>query len=144
MGKFRDDYCKWSVEQEATLREMWGRGLPASAIAAALGLSRGAITAKARRLALRERESPIKKALRLSRIRRRPHHQPPLSPPPSASLPPTLPIAPSKTCCWVLEHTLHHVRYCNAPAVPGKSWCAAHAARVFDPSAPVQAEICDV
>ncbi len=51
----------WTEEREETLRKLWASGVTASQIAEELGdISRNAVIAKAHRLGLQSRPSPVK------------------------------------------------------------------------------------
>jgi GcrA cell cycle regulator len=135
----------WTAEACERLEVLWTEGLTASEIARRLHTTRNSVIAKARRLGLPGRPSPI--------IRTGPKPPPPVIPrkprrvpiaaaaasllaPPAALLAPTAvltappppPIPARRGCEWPLwddrERATH--RFCGAELVPGHSWCAAH------------------
>ncbi|MBX9814062.1 MAG: hypothetical protein K2X76_05110 [Sphingomonas sp.] len=61
----------WTEERQDELRQLWDQGLTASQIAERIGrgLTRASVTAKARRLGLAERGSPLQTKAKLEAMR---------------------------------------------------------------------------
>lgn len=146
----------WTFEMEVRLREMWGAGVGATTIAAALGVSKNAVIGKRNRLGLSPRPSPIAHSVEPKRIGGfpkvgRPSQRREASAPSTlevlgmvpASLagpglpvvaemaPPVTPLVPvrwsGRECCWPIgEPRTKAFRYCGWPAVVGRSYCAEH------------------
>lgn len=124
----------WNVETESRLIELWADGRSASEIAKELGpkFSKDSVAGKVHRLDLPGRESPINKS------------DEPKAPAPGRyidpnrrSLPPLptvaamayvhRPAAPSyhHKCQYPSGETRPYL-FCEAPVVPGKSYCSEH------------------
>lgn len=103
----------WTVEREVTLRDMWARGVSASAMGRALGITRNSIIGKAHRLHL----APLVQPASLQRAIRGPR---PIEP------------APLPVCLWpsgsVKDGTYHH---CGETALKGKPYCPVHYERAY-------------
>ncbi len=109
MGK---PVTSWTPERYRELARLWDDGLTGGEIAARLGVSRNAVLAKARRLNLKIRESPLTAAASAAR-RKHAERRPEGKPPPEG-------------CRYVLGDPPERWRYCGAPRVAGRSYCAAH------------------
>lgn len=150
---------EWSEETIARLRELWAEGHSTAEIGRRMGISKNAVVGKAHRLNLSARPSPILRD-RTGAPHRPPMPRrvtgptlPPLpavsaAPPPPRPMPaPVVAEAPKpqavrpttafrsvrpQTCCWPLgdpgTSTFH---FCNSEALPGKPYCAAHAALAY-------------
>lgn len=105
----------WTVERVAELGRLWQEGLSTSEIGRRLGLTKNAVVGKAHRLALQPRPSPLK------------------------SLPMPRPIArivaidfSGPSCCWPTGHPGEKgFHFCGERNLPGKPYCAAHAAIAY-------------
>jgi len=152
----------WAEETIARLRAYWDEGLSTAEIGRRMNLSKNAIVGKAHRLQLPPRPSPIRpegsgrRPSKHRRIRKDGPSLPPLrsvvdatAPPrPPATAPPR-PPAPAPAvlaapvfvrrvsrdpCCWPIgEPGTRSFRYCEAPAKPGKPYCAEHAEAAYVP-----------
>lgn len=135
----------WTDKEIAMLRKLWpGAAMSAATIGARMGKSKSAIIAKARRLNLPGRASPIK-----------PRSEPKPPPPMRRNTLPALrsgakaqpdeitrmlrevvrrpaPVGPARgSCCWPFgDPKLPGFRFCGAPAVR-KSYCVAHAKMAY-------------
>lgn len=147
----------WTPERIERLKTLWVAEpqISAGAIGKLLGLSKNSVVAKAHRLGLPSRPSPIKPA-RLKPLQRRiqavelpvPHAEPPerpISPLPVAnvgrapaptrrrlaSLPQRLGPSPFRTCQWIAKEDgpFTDADKCGAGTVPGSSYCPEHRAR---------------
>jgi GcrA cell cycle regulator len=135
---------EWTEETISLLRSFWEEGLPTAEIGRRLGITKNAVIGKAHRLVLPPRPSPIP-AMRAAEATESGHSPaPPLvrktSPsapraPLSRGLPPQRETAPqppffrrAQCCCWPLgEPGKPGFHFCDAPALPTKPYCAAHA-----------------
>jgi len=150
----------WTEEMIAHLRALWDEGLSTAEIGRRMNLSKNAIVGKAHRLGLPPRPSPIRVQGSGSRpgerrqIRKDGPSLPPLrsvadatapSRPPTPALAPApapaMPVAPvfvrrvsRDPCCWPIgEPGTRSYRTCDAPANPGKPYCAEHAEAAYVP-----------
>jgi GcrA cell cycle regulator len=152
---------EWNEETIARLRALWAEGLSTAEIGRRMGISKNAVVGKAHRLNLPARPSPIRRdanvapprAVVLRRVigptlpplaaANAPPAQlvtapPPAPPPPAAprvvaSRPATTfrPMRP-QACCWPIgEPGTKSFRFCGAEAMPGKPYCAEHAALAY-------------
>ena len=129
----RGDGVDWSPENDAELRRLWASGLSARTIARKIGgppRTHNAITARARRLGLTGRGSPLKapkapsaKPQKKSATYQLAGH---------ASGPVTRGWEKSSVsgCQWIEGDARSGVK-CGCAVVPGKAWCAEHRARVY-------------
>jgi GcrA cell cycle regulator len=102
----------WTEERIAQLAELWHQGLSTAEIGRRLGISKNAIIGKAHRLALPPRPSPLKN--------------------PPAPKPPTVVEFAGPTCSWPFGHPGEKgFHFCGARPLPGKPYCAEHAARAY-------------
>jgi GcrA cell cycle regulator len=151
----------WTTESIERLRALWSEGHSTAEIGRRMGVTKNAVVGKAHRLQLPARPSPIRReagAPRPVSTGRRPT-LPPLRV--VASLPPTprreepraivVPVAPAaapapkpsavvrafprmgaRACCWPIgEPGTSGFRFCSAEAIPGKPYCAEHAAVAY-------------
>jgi GcrA cell cycle regulator len=148
---------EWTEETIARLRELWAEGHSTAEIGRRMGITKNAVVGKAHRLNLPARPSPILRD-RAPAPPRRPLVRratgptlPPLAavatatlPRPAAAEPQPEPPKPQpvrpvtahtlrpQTCCWPLgEPGTRTFHFCNAEALPGKPYCAAHAAIAY-------------
>ncbi|WP_116654401.1 GcrA family cell cycle regulator [Pelagibacterium sediminicola] len=151
----------WTKDRVSTLRELWLEGLSATEIGQRLGCTRNAVLGKVHRIGLSGRRTPVRKSIerradRLSpklaprsnvpvRKRNKPGRAPVVkfTAPPveprhiprdnySDPLPGSNPVASiidATGCKYAIGQHPHS--WCNEDTVPGKSWCADHAAIVF-------------
>lgn len=114
----------WTDERIEELKVLWAEGLTTGEIGKRLGVSKNAVVGKAHRLGLKGRPSPIKKAKQP-----RPAAATAKEPEPKMK---TLVDLSANTCRWPIgdprEPGFH---FCGAPAIPGKPYCAEHAAVAY-------------
>jgi GcrA cell cycle regulator len=151
----------WTTEAIERLRALWSEGHSTAEIGRRMGVTKNAVVGKAHRLQLPARPSPIRReagAPRPVSAGRRPT-LPPLRvvaslPPvlprreePRAVVVPVVPAAPAakpsavvrpfpragvRACCWPIgEPGTPGFRFCAAESVPGKPYCAEHAAIAY-------------
>ncbi|MBL28916.1 MAG: global cell cycle regulator GcrA-like protein [Rhodospirillaceae bacterium] len=102
----------WTDETIDLLRRLWAEGKSLNEIATALGCSRNAIAGKSRRLGLERRESPIRRDA-----------------PPRAI---AMGDLKANSCRWTIgDPGKPDFGFCGAPALPGRSYCETHYARVY-------------
>lgn len=107
----RDPSPFWQ-QHDGTLRAMREAGASFSAIAAALGINKGAAIGRANRLGLIGRDRPARARKNL------------------------VPAPEPGGCRWLHGHPGHAgAHWCKAPAKPGSSYCEAHHRRVYRPAA---------
>lgn len=100
----------WTPELISQLGALWEQGLATAEIGRRLGISKNAVIGKAHRMALKARPSPLK-----SPPRRRVAGAP-----------------PAPACSWPTGHPGEKgFRFCGARPVPGKPYCAEHAALAY-------------
>lgn len=131
----------WTPEQIADLMRLWNDGLSTSEIGKRLGITKNAVVGKAHRLHLSARPSPIKRvAMRLPLVK-------PALPRPVVTVAPVAaptPVAqPATAPKRAVEMTPHSCRwpvghpgdagfhFCGDSALPGKPYCATHAAAAY-------------
>lgn len=101
----------WNPELIDRLIALWDEGLPTAEIGRRLAISKNAVIGKAHRLALKPRPSPLKRPP----VRRRA----------------TLGVQPV-TCTWPQGHPGDKdFRFCGERPLPGKPYCAKHAAMAY-------------
>lgn len=152
---------EWTEEQIETLRRLWTEGLSTAEIGRRMGISKNAVVGKAHRLHLPARPSPIRRggdgstaAPRQARRTTRPAmprasplftavgaRPAPLhaaaetqrTPAPVVPMPRAEPLRTGNaTCCWPIgEPGTPGFRFCGAPALVGKPYCAEHAAIAY-------------
>lgn len=139
---------EWTEEAIATLRRLWDEGLSTAEIGRRMGISKNAVVGKAHRLNLSPRPSPIRRAPGTAVPARRPAAPAPPRPVPMVAAPPARPAdrpapvvamrpAPplrlgSGACCWPIgDPGAPGFRFCGAPALVGKPYCADHAAIAY-------------
>ncbi len=144
----------WTAEAIACLRVLWDEGGSTAEIGRRMRISKNAVVGKVHRLGLPRRPSPIRRdgsnpPRRTATPRVRGPGLPPLPsvaaarPVPATSPPPVPPpavVAPRpparQPCCWPIgEPGMPGFRFCDAPAKPGKPYCAEHAAVAYVPVA---------
>ena len=125
-----DDKNSWTEERLEKLRTLWDKGLSISSIGEELGVTRNAIAGKAHRLGLKKRQSPIapKKAAAKEVVIEEPVDLP-------------LRLALRKLnwsrakCAWPSGDPKHtNFKFCGAPILAGKPYCAPHCAEAFTTS----------
>jgi GcrA cell cycle regulator len=143
---------EWGADAIETLRALWAEGLSTAEIGRRMGVSKNAVIGKAHRLNLPARPSPIRRdgAAGPRPATPRPIVARPIAPrpvrpatPPSAP-PPAPPPAPRpapprhvsragvRTCCWPIgEPGTRGFHFCGREALPGKPYCAEHAAVAY-------------
>jgi len=144
---------EWNETIITELRSLWSEGLSTAEIGRRLGISKNAVVGKAHRLDLSPRPSPIRRSDRATGSTPPAPRAtgPTLAPLPSApSLTPaagpaSMPVAKAtparrlaavapapvtrvSACCWPMgEPGKPGFHFCDAAAVHGKPYCAAHA-----------------
>ena len=106
----------WTQERIDSLGTLWLQGLSTAEIGRRLGVSKNAVVGKAHRLALTPRPSPVKLTGQPRRRR--------------ATARVLEPVGP--TCCWPVGHPGEKgFHFCGERPVPGKPYCADHAAVAY-------------
>jgi len=143
----------WTDEAIARLKSLWAEGHSTAEIGRRMGVSKNAVVGKAHRLNLPARPSPIR---REGPARPRPpvvrRVTGPTLPPLAAAALPAIPAAPKLAvvrqpreappatrfvarpipCCWPIgEPGTKNFRFCGAESLPGKPYCAEHAALAY-------------
>jgi GcrA cell cycle regulator len=140
----------WTDERVAELARLWESGHSASAIGRILGVSKNAVVGKAHRLRLSSRPSPIRHERRTPVRRRIPMLTRPVETPQTTLPEPEPPVEEPRivtrrdgkgpTCLWPIgDPRQADFRFCEAPAMEGKPYCASHCARAYI-SRPTRAE----
>jgi GcrA cell cycle regulator len=104
----------WTEERVAELGRLWAEGLSTAEIGRRLGLTKNAVVGKAHRLALAPRPSPLKSLPmpRPSRV--------------------VLVDFVGPACSWPFGHPGDKdFHFCGERNLPGKPYCAEHAARAY-------------
>ena len=148
---------EWTEETIARLRELWAEGHSTAEIGRRMGISKNAVVGKAHRLNLPARPSPILRdhaaapprppmprritgptLPSLAGVATAPLPRPvaaeaqPEPPKPQPVRPVTARALRPQTCCWPLgEPGTRTFHFCDAEALPGKPYCAAHAAIAY-------------
>jgi GcrA cell cycle regulator len=105
----------WTQERIDALAELWSQGLSTAEIGRRLGVTKNSVVGKAHRLALTPRPSPVK-------LTGRPRQR-------SAA---KVVEMSGPTCSWPNGHPGEKgFHFCGARAVPGKPYCAEHAALAY-------------
>lgn len=124
----------WTDERIEELKALWAEGLTTGEIGKRLGVSKNAVVGKAHRLGLKGRPSPIKRPGAATPTAAAPK---PARPKPAEAKQPPAKIRSvvdlsAHTCRWPIgdpkEATFH---FCGAPCIPGKPYCAEHAAIAY-------------
>jgi GcrA cell cycle regulator len=99
----------WSSERVEQLTQLWEEGLPAAEIGRRMGLTKNAVIGKVHRIALTPRivtELPRQQC--------------------------AFEFAAGSSCLWPFGHPGQNgFRFCGAEPLPGKPYCAEHAARAY-------------
>ncbi len=136
----------WTADVIEKLRHFWAEGHSTAEIGRRLNISKNAVVGKAHRLCLPPRPSPIRRldgdgAAPRPAVPRR--VQGPTLPPLGVSIGAPLPAlraiapAPKQTlratpCCWPIgEPGRPSFHFCEEHSVPGKPYCANHAAIAY-------------
>jgi len=152
---------EWTDETIARLRELWAEGHSTAEIGRRMGISKNAVVGKAHRLNLVARPSPIRRDGESAPHRpAAPRRVTGPTLPPLTAAAPMAPVAPvarpmpvqarqeppkphvvrpvaiytprPQSCCWPLgEPGTSSFRFCDAVAMPGKPYCAEHAAIAY-------------
>ena len=146
---------EWTAEAIDRLRALWDEGHSTAEIGRRMGVSKNAVVGKAHRLNLPARPSPIRREDAEAGTRHpaaAPQSRRTLPPPPreAAALPPRRPEPPrpasappvvvvrpfprtsARSCCWPMgEPGTAEFRFCAAPALAAKPYCAEHAAIAY-------------
>ena len=95
----------WTRERMEQLTALWDEGLPTREIGRRMGINKNQVIGKAHRLELKAR---------------------------AIGTPRKRPALIDERCCWVLGGFRgDKIQFCAQPAVAGKPYCAAHAARAY-------------
>jgi GcrA cell cycle regulator len=139
---------EWGPDAIETLRALWAEGLSTAEIGRRMGVSKNAVVGKAHRLNLPPRPSPIRRdgpatprpasprpiAVRPIAPRPvRPATPPPAAPPAPQPAPPRhVSRAGVRSCSWPIgEPGTRGFHFCGCEALPGKPYCAEHAAVAY-------------
>ena len=147
---------EWTEEVIVRLRTLWSEGHSTAEIGRRLGVSKNAVVGKAHRLDLSARPSPIRREGEPRRVPRpapvrrvigptlpslaEPSARPAPEPPPQAAPEPrpvravsvARPSGRLVACCWPIgEPGTPSFHFCDADALPGKPYCADHAALAY-------------
>jgi GcrA cell cycle regulator len=105
----------WTQERIESLGALWSEGHSTAEIGRRLGVSKNAVVGKAHRLSLTARPSPVKLT---GKPRRKPA--------------PRIVEAAGPTCCWPVGHPGEKgFHFCGERPMPGKPYCADHAAVAY-------------
>jgi GcrA cell cycle regulator len=136
----------WPAEDDALLRQLWDDKLSSRVIGKIMKRSKNAVVGRAHRLLLTPRQSPIRggpspqahrkkgaaglvQALMLA-SKPTPKTPAPEKRPLRVWIPP-LP-GPVSACQWPIGHPrTPGFRFCEAPSVPGRSYCLEHCRRAY-------------
>jgi GcrA cell cycle regulator len=148
----------WTAEAIDRLRALWDEGHSTAEIGRRMGVSKNAVVGKAHRLNLPARPSPIRREAEGGATPRpaaqprkalpprepAPLRRPAAAPAPAAAVAAPAPVAPpaavvrpfprvsARTCCWPMgEPGTPEFRFCAAPAMAPKPYCAEHAAIAY-------------
>ena len=148
----------WTDEAIDRLRTLWAEGVSTAEIGRRLGVSKNAVVGKAHRLLLAARPSPIRRGVKIKAPRPAPvrrlvgptlptmapasvERPPVVAPPPPPPAPSPAPVlravhrAPGGrlvACCWPIgEPGTRSFHFCDAESLPGKPYCAPHAALAY-------------
>lgn len=145
----------WTDDIIDRLKALWAEGISTAEIGRRIGVSKNAVVGKAHRLSLAARPSPIRRvpagqAVKRPLVRRvmgptlptlappvLEREPPPRPAPPVASAPVlrTVSRAPGGrlvACCWPIgEPGTKSFSFCDDGSLPGKPYCAAHAALAY-------------
>jgi len=118
----------WTEERIELLEALWGEGLTTGEIGKRLGVSKNAVVGKAHRLGLKGRPSPIKRTAQGRQQAAKPAE-------PEHKIRSVVDLQ-ANACRWPIgdprEPGFH---FCGRPALPGKPYCAEHAALAYVGSA---------
>ena len=141
-------YRTWDADAIAQLRLLWAEKLPSVEIARTMGFTKNAILGKVHRLNLDGRASPIKTGGRAPRSRKPRAGKvtlPKLVATPIVVDPADPPVVfkprvyRHTDCVWPTGEG-RNIRFeCDAPAMPGRPYCAAHCRRAYTPAGSVTA-----
>jgi GcrA cell cycle regulator len=140
----------WTAEAIDQLRSLWDEGHSTAEIGRRMGVSKNAVVGKAHRLNLPARPSPIRREaegsprpaaqprrtlpVREAVSLRRPEPAPaaPPAPTPVPAVVRPFPRIAARSCCWPMgEPGTPEFRFCAAPAMAPKPYCAEHVAIAY-------------
>ena len=107
----------WTPERITQLTQLWKDGLSTAEIGRRIGVTNNAVVGKAHRLLLTPRPSPLKRkpGPRIQKI-----------------VKPKVVALSGPSCSWPIGHPGDKgFRFCAAPQVPGKPYCAEHARMAY-------------
>jgi len=107
----------WNPERIAQLTELWNQGLSTAEIGRRIGVTKNAVVGKAHRLLLTPRPSPLKRkpGPRVQKVTK-----------------PRVVALTGPSCSLPIGNTGDKsFRFCDAPPVPGKPYCAEHAQMAY-------------
>ena len=148
----------WTDDVIGRLKALWAEGHSTAEIGRRMGISKNAVVGKAHRLSLEARPSPIRRGVPGDAPKRPAarrvtgptlptmeavaspvpvQHRP--SPPPVVVAPPPVLRAVGRSgggrmvaCCWPIgEPGTRTFRFCDDDSLPGKPYCATHAALAY-------------
>ncbi|GEO79939.1 GcrA family cell cycle regulator [Pararhodospirillum oryzae] len=107
----------WNDDNIEQLKRLWAEGLTTGEIGKELGVSKNAVVGKAHRLGLKSRPSPIKRGAKEAK------------PEPKIR---SLVDLSAHTCRWPIGDPRDPgFHFCGKPTLPGKPYCAEHAAIAY-------------
>ena len=119
----------WTREEIDALDREWRAGTATAEIARQVGKTKNAVIGKAHRIGLPPRPSPLKRRSGLPPRRKVENPNAPTTPRGNAP--------GGSPCCWPIGAPGERgFRFCDAPALPGRSYCAAHHRRSITKARP--------
>ncbi len=128
---------EWTDEKISRLKKLWSEGLTTAAIGKQLKVSKNAVVGKVHRLALKARQSPIKRQNKVTAAKKGIARGGSITP--NAPRIFTLADMSSQTCRWPFGDPKHKdFGFCGRVVTQGKSYCAKHCDAAYVGSAKIQ------
>lgn len=126
----------WTPAQEALLARLWPTGVSGAAIGREMGKTKNGVIAKAKRMGLPGRGSPLP-AQKAEPVAGRPERRKAAQGEGGSVGPLTRGWEKARVtgCQWIEGAPVGGVK-CGGAVLPGTAWCAAHRARVYLPAEP--------